>query len=53
MDDYIAYLKAGNSDFPIDVLKKAGVDMTTSKPVDDALVVFEKRLTELETLVNK
>lgn len=53
VDDYIAYLKAGNSDFPIDVLKKAGVDMTTSKPVDDALVVFEKRLTELETLVNK
>lgn len=53
VDDYIAYLKAGNSDFPIDVLKKAGVDMTTSKPVDDALVVFEKRLTELEALVNK
>lgn len=53
VDDYIAYLKAGNSDFPIDVLKKGGVDMTTSKPVDDALVVFEKRLTELETLVNK
>lgn len=53
VDDYIAYLKAGNSDFPIDVLKKTGVDMTTSKPVDDALVVFEKRLTELETLVNK
>lgn len=53
VDDYIAYLKAGNSDFPINVLKKAGVDMTTSKPVDDALVVFEKRLTELESLVNK
>lgn len=52
VEKYINYLKSGNSDFPIDVLKKAGVDMTTPKPVNDALIVFEKRLTELESLVN-
>lgn len=48
---YIDFLKAGSSDFPIDVLKKAGVDMATPDPVDDALKVFAKRLDELEKLV--
>lgn len=48
---YIDFLKAGSSDYPIDVLKKAGVDMATPNPVDDALKVFEQRLDELEKLV--
>ncbi|MBC2194939.1 oligoendopeptidase F [Listeria booriae] len=48
---YLNFLKAGSSDFPIEVLKKAGVDMTTAKPVTDALKVFEQRLNELEKLV--
>ncbi|HHQ0097859.1 TPA: M3 family metallopeptidase, partial [Listeria monocytogenes] len=48
---YIDFLKAGSSDYPIDVLKKAGVDMATPNPVDDALKVFEQRLDELEELV--
>ncbi|MBC1499308.1 oligoendopeptidase F [Listeria weihenstephanensis] len=51
IEHYLAFLKAGSSDFPIEVLKKAGVDMTTSKPVTDALKVFEQRLNELEELV--
>lgn len=48
---YIDFLKAGSSDYPIEVLKKAGVDMTTPDPVNDALKVFEQRLDELEKLV--
>ncbi|WP_343363719.1 oligoendopeptidase F [Listeria seeligeri] len=48
---YIDFLKAGSSDYPIDVLKKAGVDMATPDPVDDALKVFAQRLDELEKLV--
>lgn len=48
--DYLAFLKAGSSDFPIEVLKRAGVDMTTQKPVEDALKVFEEKLNELESL---
>jgi oligoendopeptidase F len=48
---YINYLKAGSSDYPIEVLKKAGIDMTTNKPTIDALAVFEQRLCELEQLL--
>ncbi|EUJ30262.1 oligoendopeptidase F [Listeria floridensis FSL S10-1187] len=47
---YLDYLKAGRSDFPIEVLKRAGVDMTSPKVVEDALEVFETRLAELEEL---
>ncbi|MFT9846457.1 oligoendopeptidase F [Aneurinibacillus sp. REN35] len=47
------FLSAGNSAAPIDVLKAAGVDVSTSKPVDDAIKVFEETLNELEKLVNE
>lgn len=49
---YISFLKAGSSDFPIEVLKKAGVDMTTKQPIIDALNVFEEKLTEMEALLS-
>lgn len=45
------FLKAGSSDFPIEVLKKAGVDMTTAEPIEAALKVFEEKLTEMEQLL--
>lgn len=48
---YINYLKSGSSDYPIEVMKKAGVDMTSDKPVRDAMKVFEQRLNELEGLL--
>ena len=51
VERYIGFLKAGSSDYPIEVLKKAGVDMTSKKPVEDALKVFEEKLTELEKLL--
>ncbi len=47
------FLKAGSSDFPIEVLKKAGVDMTSKQPILDALAVFEKKLNEMEKLLLK
>lgn len=37
VDRYVGFLKSGDSDYPINVLKKAGVDMTTSEPIDQAL----------------
>jgi oligoendopeptidase F len=49
---YIDFLKAGCSDYPIEVLKKAGVDMTTSQPIEEACQVFEQRLNELESLLS-
>ncbi len=53
IDAYLNYLKAGSSDYPIEVLKKAGVDMSTPKATNDALNLFEQRLTELEELLIK
>ncbi|ARK31458.1 oligoendopeptidase F [Halalkalibacter krulwichiae] len=48
---YLAFLKAGSSDYPIEVLKQAGVDMTSPKPIEQALVVFEQTLNEMEQLL--
>ncbi|WP_110113384.1 oligoendopeptidase F [Bacillus sp. CGMCC 1.16541] len=49
---YVDFLKAGSSDYPIEVLKKAGVDMTTAAPIKEALAVFEEKLTEMEQLLS-
>ncbi|MGG1396316.1 oligoendopeptidase F [Bacillus salipaludis] len=49
---YIGFLSAGSSDYPIEVLKKAGVDMTSSQPIKDACKVFEEKLNELEQLLS-
>lgn len=50
---YLDFLKAGSSDFPIEVLKKAGVDMTKPTTVASALDVFGEKLTEFESLIQK
>lgn len=42
------FLKGGCSKDPIDLLAAAGVDMSTSKPIEDALDVFEQYLIKLE-----
>ncbi|MCR2820984.1 oligoendopeptidase F [Lederbergia panacisoli] len=48
---YLEFLKAGSSDYPIEVLKKAGVDMTTAAPIEAACKVFEEKLAEMEQLL--
>ncbi len=53
LENYLNYLKAGNSDFPIEVMKKAGVDMTQPTYLKEAFKVFEERLNELEKLVKE
>ncbi|RCW69744.1 oligoendopeptidase F [Saliterribacillus persicus] len=50
---YKEFLKAGSSDYPIEVLKHAGVDMTEKTAVLQALDVFEAKLTEMEELLEK
>ncbi|NKE07418.1 MULTISPECIES: oligoendopeptidase F [Mesobacillus] len=52
VDRYIDFLKSGSSDYPIEVLKKAGVDMTSAKPIQEALKVFEEKLNEMEALLS-
>ena len=51
VDAYMSFLKGGESKDPIDLLKMAGVDMTTGKPVADALTLFGELVAELEALV--
>lgn len=51
VDRYKEFLKAGSSDFPIEVLKKAGVDMTSKEPILSALDVFDAKLDEFEKLI--
>lgn len=51
VDAYMSFLKGGESKDPIDLLKMAGVDMTTEKPVADALALFGELVAELEVLV--
>ncbi|MEQ7179262.1 MULTISPECIES: oligoendopeptidase F [Enterococcus] len=53
LGNYLAYLKAGNSDYPVEVMKKAGVDMTQAAYIEDAMAMFEKRLNELEALIDE
>lgn len=48
-DRYLDFLSGGNSRYPIDLLRRAGVDMTSPEPVLAALRVFEKTLDEMET----
>ena len=48
---YLGFLSAGCSDTPIEILKKAGVDMTTAEPIETALKTFEELLAEFEALM--
>ncbi|NYS32734.1 oligoendopeptidase F [Streptococcus danieliae] len=50
---YLNYLKAGNSDYPLAVMAKAGVDMEAEAYLNDAFAVFERRLDELESLAQE
>lgn len=52
VERYLNFLKSGSSDYPIELLKKTNVDLTTTAPIQDALNVFDKRLSELEELFN-
>ena len=48
---YLDYLKAGRSEYPLDVLKKAGVDMTTKAPMQEAMDVARDALKNLREAI--
>jgi oligoendopeptidase F len=52
VDRYLGFLKSGSSDYSINILKKAGVDMTSPEPVKRALEVFAETLDQMEKIVN-
>ena len=48
---YLEFLKSGSSQFPIETLLRAGVDMTSAEPIEITLNLFERRVRELEELL--
>jgi len=48
---YLKFLSSGSSDYSIELLKKAGVDMTSPEPVRQALQLFDSHLTQMEELL--
>jgi oligoendopeptidase F len=50
-EKYLGFLKSGSSDYSLNILKKAGVDLATPEPLEASLHVFEEMLRELEALI--
>ncbi len=50
---YLTFLSSGSSEYSIELLKKAGVDMTSPEPVRQALQLFDSHLTQMEELLGK
>ncbi|HVN49280.1 MAG TPA: oligoendopeptidase F [Bacteroidota bacterium] len=50
---YLEFLSAGGSDYPIELLKKAGVDMTTSAPFDLTMKKMNRVMDEMEEILTK
>lgn len=50
---YMDMLSSGGSDYPIELLKIAGVDMTTSEPFDKTMAAMNRTMDEIEKILNK
>jgi oligoendopeptidase F len=53
VENYYQFLKAGSADYPVEILKKAGVDMTTPDPVNRTLKLFASLVDQLEQLAKQ
>ncbi|KQO17727.1 oligoendopeptidase F [Paenibacillus sp. Leaf72] len=53
VERYLGFLKSGGSDFSINILKKAGVDMSSPEPIEQAMSVFESLIGQMEELTKK
>ena len=52
LDRYLDFLSAGGSADPITILKRAGIDVTNGQYLNDSLKVLQKRLDQIEGLLN-
>lgn len=50
VDRYLGFLRSGGSDYSINILSKAGVDMSTPQPIREAMSVFENIIEQMENL---
>ncbi|MHC4153572.1 MAG: oligoendopeptidase F [Planctomycetota bacterium] len=53
VEGYIEFLSAGGSDYPIELLKKAGVDMTSGEPFDKTMTVMNRTMDQIEAVLEK
>jgi oligoendopeptidase F len=53
VERYLGFLKSGGSDYSINILKKAGVDMSSPEPIRQAMSVFEGLIEQMEQLTAK
>jgi oligoendopeptidase F len=53
VEKYLEFLSAGGSDYPIDLLKEAGVDMTSAEPFDKTMTAMNRTMDEIETILKK
>jgi len=53
IDKYLSFLKAGSSDYPVEILKAAGVDMISTQPVDHLLKKFGDLVKDMEETFKK
>ena len=53
VDKYIKFLSSGGSDYPINLLKKAGVDMTTPEPFLKTMQAMNRTMDEIEQILAK
>jgi len=51
VERYLGFLRSGSSNYSIELLKKAGVDMTSPQPIRQALQLFESHLAQMEELL--
>lgn len=50
VDRYLGFLKSGGSDYSINILKRAGVDMSSPEPIRQAMSVFKELIEQMEEL---
>jgi len=48
---YLEFVSTGSSDYPIEILKKAGIDMTTAEPVENTIQIFSELVDQFEELL--
>ena len=51
LEKYLNFLKSGSSDYPMELLRKAGVDLSAPEPIQEALDLFERKAKQLEALI--
>jgi len=53
VEKYIEFISSGGSDYPIELLKKAGVDMTSPEPFKKTMIVMNRTMDEIEAILEK